>query len=130
MLALKGINTQETKEINQLVDKMTHQILHRKISSPNQTAEQMFDLFESVIEKSSWHTVAELLHTVKLVSEQLAKKDRMNFVVRNCAERMMKIIKNLGEEHKQQLNSNIESLNAFKKIELTRTASKDDQDAE
>jgi len=43
---------------------------------------------------------------------------------------MMKIIKNLGEEHKQQLNSNIESLNAFKKIELTRTASKDDQDAE
>jgi len=90
----------------------------------------MFELFECVSEKTSWHTVAELLHTIRLVGEQLAKKDRMNFVVRNCAERMMKIIKNLGDEYKQQLNSNIESLNAFKKIELTRGASKDDLDAD
>jgi hypothetical protein len=67
---------------------------------------------------------------VRLVGEQLAKKDRMNFVVRNCAERMMKIIKNLGDECKQENNSNIESLNAFKKIELSKGNSKDDLDAE
>ena len=60
---------------------------------------------------------------MKQIGEHLAKKDRMNFVVRNCAERMMKILKTLSEDYKQQLSSHsIESLNAFKKIEHSQNS--------
>jgi len=62
----------------------------------------------------------------------------MNFVVRNCTERMMKILKTLCEEYKIVISNSafpqfyIESLNAFKKpslhakdeLELTKNSSK------
>jgi ribosomal protein L7Ae-like RNA K-turn-binding protein len=47
-----------------------------------------------------WRTPVELHRDLKMIAESLVQKDRMNFVVRNCSERMLKILKTLCEDNK------------------------------
>ena len=82
----------------------------------------MFDLFEQVIQFCNWGSLVELYKMIKAVSEHLAKKDQMNFVVRNCSERMMNILKKICEKNNIKISQskNIESLASFKKQQQSR----------
>jgi len=117
MQALKGINKDATQHVNSLVDKMTQNIMFRKLTSPNEIATSMFDLFEQLIQLTNWGSLIDLYKVIKAVSEHLAKKDKMNFVVRNCSERMMNALKQICEENNVKIthHSNIESLASYKK---------------
>lgn len=53
----------------------------------------MFKLFEEVVANSTWSDANELKTNFKRVCEKLIERDRLNFVVRNCSERMLKIFK-------------------------------------
>ena len=44
-------------------------------------------------------------HNLKMIAESLVQKDRMNFVVRNCSERMLKILKVVCDDQKIRLTS-------------------------
>ena len=52
----------------------------------------MFKLFEEIVGNSSWKDANELKTNLKKVCERLIQGDRLNFVVRNCSERMLKIM--------------------------------------
>ena len=105
------------KHANRLIDEFEHKLLYRKIQSSRETAIKMFELFDQVIDNFKWSNLLELNVIFKNLGERLANRDRMNFVVRNCFERMMKIIKNLSEEYHIQITNSafpqyhIESLN-------------------
>ena len=53
----------------------------------------MFKLFEEVVSNTIWKDANELKANYKRVCERLLERDRLNFVVRNCSERMLKIFK-------------------------------------
>ena len=53
----------------------------------------MFDLFEAVVQNTEWEDASDLHSKIKQVCEILIAKDKLNFVVRNCSERMIKILK-------------------------------------
>jgi|ERR1740139_529123 len=44
-----------------------------------------------------WTTPADLKQKIKFAGELLISKDKLNFVVRNCVARMLKILKDLAE---------------------------------
>jgi len=89
----------------------------------------MFKLFEDIVSNTTWKDANELKANYKKVCERLLERDRLNFVVRNCSERMLKIFKqkcyDLRIEIKESLGiATIQSLRhlTFKKI----TSVKDD----
>ena len=51
----------------------------------------MFELFESVVKDTVWKNANELKENLKRLCEMLISKDKMNFVCRNCSERMLRI---------------------------------------
>ena len=53
----------------------------------------MFELFGEVVSNTTWKDANELKANYKRVCERLLERDRLNFVVRNCSERMLKIFK-------------------------------------
>lgn len=53
----------------------------------------MFKLFEEIVSNTTWKDANELKANLKKVCERLLERDRLNFVVRNSSERMLKIFK-------------------------------------
>ena len=53
----------------------------------------MFKLFEEIVMNTPWKDANELKENYKRVCERLIDRDRLNFVVRNCSERMLKVFK-------------------------------------
>ena len=53
----------------------------------------MFNLFEDIVSSTNWKDANELKMYFKRVCKRLIERDRLNFVVRNCSERMLKIFK-------------------------------------
>ena len=53
----------------------------------------MFELFKEVVSHTVWKDANELKDHYRRVCERLLERDRLNFVVRNCSERMLKIFK-------------------------------------
>lgn len=100
---LKGYNKETTQHVNSQLDQMLSTIVYRKIKSPNETAIAVFKLYECAIQFTDWKTPEELHKSLKLIGEALVSKDRMNFVVRNCSERMLKILKKVCDEKKVNL---------------------------
>lgn len=72
---------------------MAHDIVFRKVTSPQIIAKRMFNLFKIVIELVEWNNSEQLLEVLIQIGTRMTQKDRMNFVVRNCAERMIRILK-------------------------------------
>lgn len=98
MQAIKGINEASTNHVNSQIDDLSSQVLNRKIKSPQEIAHRVLELFQCVIELVHWRSPHELHATLKQICENLVKKDRMNFVVRNCSERILKLVKNLCDQ--------------------------------
>jgi len=89
----RGINKNAQDRLNKNVDQMAHDIVFRKVTSPLEIAVRMFTLFEKALDEVDWQTPQDLVDVFKSIGEKLTLKDRINFVVRNCAERMIRIIK-------------------------------------
>ena len=91
-----GVNAKE-EEVNRIIDKRLQEITFREyeggILTPWQTAFNMFELFKEVVLHTVWKDANELKDHYKRVCERLLERDRLNFVVRNCSERMLKIFK-------------------------------------
>ena len=51
----------------------------------------MFEMFEEIVQKTEWRDADVLKKNLKSLCELLIKKDKMNFVVRNCSERMLQL---------------------------------------
>lgn len=89
--------TREEEKVNSSVDKRMQEITFRQyngnILTPYQTALSMFKLFEEIVSYTTWKDANELKANLKKVCERLLERDRLNFVVRNCSERMLKIFK-------------------------------------
>ena len=102
----RGITLEEEK-VNRIVDMRMQEITLREFEgqslTPWQTAINMFKLFEEIIQNTSWKDANELKANYKLVCERLLERDRLNFVVRNCSERMLKIFKQKCQEQKVEL---------------------------
>ena len=83
--------------MNRIIDKRLQEITFREfegnILTPWQTAFNMFDLFKEVVTHTNWKDANDLKTNFKRVCERLLERDRLNFVVRNCSERMLKIFK-------------------------------------
>ena len=90
---VKGFNQNATNDLNREIDRMAHEIVFRKVTSPQIIAKRMFNLFKIVIELVEWSNSEQLLEVLKQIGTRMTQKDRMNFVVRNCAERMIRILK-------------------------------------
>ena len=63
----------------------------------------MFKLFDEVVSNTQWKDADELKANYKRVCERLIERDRLNFVVRNCSERMLKIFKQICMDLKLEL---------------------------
>jgi hypothetical protein len=66
-----------------------------------------------------------------MIAESLVAKDRMNFVVRNCSERMLKILKTVCEEQKIILTQDQFPnyyINSLKQLSLGKVLSKETDD--
>ena len=53
----------------------------------------MFTLFEAIVSQTEWRDANDLRTKLKKVCEISIAKDKLNFVVRNCSERMLRILK-------------------------------------
>ena len=86
------------------------QITYRKAKTedltPNSTAVLMFEIFEKIVANTAWKDANVLKKNLKQVCEILIQKDKMNFVVRNCAERMLHILNQSCNSLKIELNEN------------------------
>jgi translation initiation factor 2B subunit (eIF-2B alpha/beta/delta family) len=80
---------------------VAHDIVFRKVTSPLEIAIKMFTLFEKVLDEADWHKPEDLLQTFKTIGEKLTRKDRLNFIVRNCSERMIRIVKDRIETNNE-----------------------------
>ena len=89
--------TEEEERVNTLVDLRQQEITFREFDgkplTPWQTAYNMFKLFQEIVANTDWKDANELKANFKKVCERLIERDRLNFVVRNCSERMLKIFK-------------------------------------
>lgn len=63
----------------------------------------MFKLFYEIVSNTTWKDANELRDSYKKVCERLLERDRLNFVVRNCSERMLKIFKQKCYDVKYEL---------------------------
>ena len=93
----KGLTKEEAK-VNAQIDSRALEIATRKDCDGERlgqfkTAMNMFNLFESIVSNTEWADASELRSKLKEVCKLLIAKDKLNFVVRNCSERMIKILK-------------------------------------
>lgn len=65
----------------------------------------MFKLFEEIVSNTNWKDADELKANLKKVCERLITRDRLNFVVRNCSERMLKILQQKCNDLKIELKA-------------------------
>lgn len=98
--------------------------MFRKITKPRQIAESMFDLFELVVKDTHWQNQSQLRDSLVRLCGMLISKDKMNFVVRNCSERMLRLLNQACKNLKLHLDSQTEissltSLRQLKRIERT-----------
>ena len=89
----RGASKNAPDRLNVRVDQMAHDIVFRKVTSPLEIAVRMFTLFDKVLDEADWNKPEDLLQTFKTIGEKLTRKDRLNFIVRNCSERMIRIVK-------------------------------------
>ena len=126
--------TLEEEKVNLTVDEHLQQITFRefegKILTPWQTAYNMFKLFEEIVANSTWSDANELKANFKRVCEKLIERDRLNFVVRNCSERMLKIFKQKCYDLKIPLQESqgMSTIQSLRHLTLKRivSASQDD----
>ena len=130
MKSIEAVFKGESKEIRYLAgefDQLIHKITYRKKDekplTPHQTAELMFDLFEKVVNKTEANNADELKKNLKTLCEVLIKKDKMNFVVRNCSERLLHLFTKLCNELKIELkgHSNVSYIQSLKQLNQKRT---------
>ena len=92
-----GNNKKLQTETNELAD----QLLNRKMKSYNSKAIVAFDLFRNMVNSKQsdgvWATPEELKDKIKKVGENLIAKDKLNFVVRNCVYRMLKMVRDTAD---------------------------------
>ncbi len=102
-------NTEEEEKVNTLIDKRQQEITFREFEgkplTPWQTAYNMFNLFTEVVTNTEWKDGNELKENFIKVCERLIERDRLNFVVRNCSERMLQIFKQKCYELKIDLKT-------------------------
>ena len=129
-------NSFEEEKVNQTIEQRLQEITFRqfngKILTPAQTALNMFRLFEDIISSTTWKDANELKSNYKRVCERLLERDRLNFVVRNCSERMLKMLKqkcyDLRIEIKESLG--ISTIQSLRHLTLkNKTSSVKDDDA-
>jgi len=87
------------------MQEITFREFEGKTLTPWQTAFNMFKLFEEIVSNSSWKDANELKTNLKKVCERLIQGDRLNFVVRNCSERMLKIMQQKCNDLKIELTA-------------------------
>lgn len=90
----------------------------------------MFKLFECAIQLGDWRSPVDLHQMLKRICERLVQKDRLNFVVRNCSERMLKILKKVCDSHKVTLTTDHFPqyyLDSLKQLSVTKN-SRDESD--
>jgi translation initiation factor eIF-2B subunit beta len=123
----KGSTYDEAK-VNVHVDQLVNQIVFRKITKPRQIAESMFSMFELVVKDTVWQNASQLKDNLKRLCEMLISKDKMNFVVRNCSERMLRIFNQACKQMKIsiEMQHEISTLTSMK--QLKRIAKVDQSD--
>jgi translation initiation factor 2B subunit (eIF-2B alpha/beta/delta family) len=89
----RGTSKNAPDRLNVRVDQMAHEIVFRKVTSPLEIATKLFTLFDKVLDEADWNKPEDLLQIFKTIGEKLTRKDRLNFIVRNCSERMIRIVK-------------------------------------
>jgi translation initiation factor 2B subunit (eIF-2B alpha/beta/delta family) len=88
--------------LNEIVEK----VMYREGKSSNEIATDMFKFFEKAVKKSNyWDKPEDLKEKIILIGKNIIEKDKMNFVVRNCVVRMLKLIKEASKEEETQLMS-------------------------
>ena len=112
MLSKSGVfdgNTQEEEKVNQTIDKRQQEITFREfeggVLTPWQTAINMFTLFDEIVAFTTWKDANDLKANLKKVCERMIERDRLNFVVRNCSERMLKILQQTCSDLKIELKA-------------------------
>ena len=93
-------------EVIKLIQQITYRKAKTEALTPNSTAILMFDTFEKIVTNTEWKDAAMLKKNLKQVAEILIEKDKMNFVVRNCSERMLHILNQSCLSLKIELNEN------------------------
>jgi len=68
---LKGFNQNATNDLNREVDRMAHDIVFRKVTSPQIIAKRMFNLFKIVIELVEWSNSEQLLEVLKSIGTRM-----------------------------------------------------------
>ena len=125
--------TLEEEKVNQSVDRRLQEITFREFEgrslTPWQTAHNMFKLFDDVVCHTRWKDGNELKANLKRVCHKLLERDRLNFVVRNCSERMLKVFKQKCYELKIELkeSSGLSAIQSLRHLTLKKvTAVHDD----
>jgi translation initiation factor 2B subunit (eIF-2B alpha/beta/delta family) len=89
-------------KLNEIVEK----VMYREVKNSHEIANDMFKFFEKAVKKSSyWDKPEDLKDKIIVVGKNIIEKDKMNFVVRNCIVRMLKLIKEASNEEEKQLMS-------------------------
>lgn len=130
-------NTVEEQKVNFAVDRRLQEITFRTVEdkqlTPGMTALTMFKLFEEIVNLTSWKDASELKENFKRVCNRLIDRDRLNFVVRNCSERMLKIFKQKCYDLKIELKEvqGLTTIQSLRHLNLKKVSSvQDDFDVE
>ena len=59
-----------------------------------------------IVQNTEWRDADTLKKNLKTLCEILIKKDKMNFVVRNCSERMLQLFGVICHQQKVELKEN------------------------
>ena len=84
----------------------------------------MFKLFDEVVCHTQWKDGNELKANLKRVCHKLLERDRLNFVVRNCSERMLKVFKQKCYDLKIELkeSSGLSAIQSLRHLTLKKVA--------
>ena len=85
----------------------------------------MFTLFEEILCRTEWKDANELKENYKKACQRLIMRDRLNFVVRNCAERMLKVFKQTCYELKIELKDahSLTTIHSLRHLTVKKIAS-------
>lgn len=98
-------STKDEAKVNVHVDLLVHNIVFRKLTQPRRIAENMFKIFELVVKDTVWQNPSQLKDNLKRLCEMLISQDKMNFVVRNCSERMLRLFTQSCKQLKISIDS-------------------------
>lgn len=89
-------NAPKGRKLNQIkaqIDELVNKLTYKTLQSPKKTAQAIYNLIINIIEANISHNAEELFENFKRLGHMLIEKDRNNFVVRNCFERFLKVLK-------------------------------------